>query len=202
MSFFKMLFSKIILLPFVFSIQTAIAQNSISLHDLKNGNHKRDSSPIYELPFRSQKSVLLIQGYHSIFSHRGEYASDFKVSTGAKIYAAREGIVVKTKDDSRIGGIGRKFLSKGNHIIIMHADSTCAAYWHLKHKGVHVNVGDTIQLGQFIGISGNTGYSAFPHLHFEVFTIKEGRKISLPARFKTSKGNIYLKPLRKYRKPK
>jgi murein DD-endopeptidase MepM/ murein hydrolase activator NlpD len=178
------------------------SQNSISISDLKNGHYLRDSSPIYELPFLPKKRVLLIQGYQSIFSHKGEYASDFKVSSGSKIFAAREGIVVKTKADSKIGGLGRKFLAKGNHIIIMHNDSTCAAYWHLKYDGVNVEVGDTIQIGELIGYSGNTGYSAFPHLHFEVFKLNEGRHVSLPARFKTSKGVIYLKPLRKYRRQK
>lgn len=192
------------LITFIFLILylNSYSQNSISIKELKNGRHLSDTSPIYELPFMPKKSVRLIQGYKSIFSHKGEYASDFKVSTGSKIIAAREGIVVRTKDDSKIGGIGRRFLSKGNHIIIMHSDSTCAAYWHLKYKGVNVSVGDTIQLGRLIGFSGNTGYSAFPHLHFEVFKLNDGRKVSLPARFKTSKGVIYLKPLRKYRRPR
>ena len=191
------------LILLVFWSKTAYSQDAVSIGDLKKGNYMSDSSPIYELPFMPKKGVWLVQGYQSIlFSHRGEFASDFKVSTGSKIFAAREGIVVKTKEDSKIGGIGKRFYSKGNHIIIMHDDSTCAAYWHLKYKGVNVAVGDTVQLGQLIGYSGNTGYSAFPHLHFEVFKLNDGRKVSLPARFKTSKGVIYLKPLRKYRRPK
>lgn len=178
------------------------AQDVVDLHQLKSGRFLQDSSPIYELPFLENKRVLLIQGYRTIFSHKNQCASDFKVPSGSKIFAARAGIVLKTKEDSKIGGLGRKFLSKGNHIIIMHDDSTCAAYWHLKYKGVEKNIGDTIQLGDLIGYSGNTGFSAFPHLHFEVFKLNDGRKVSLPARFKTSKGIIYLKPLRKYRKPK
>ncbi len=47
-------------------------------------------------------------------------------------------------------------------------DGSIAYYWHLQKDGVLVNIGDTVQTGQWIGLSGNTGYSAFPHLHFEV----------------------------------
>jgi murein DD-endopeptidase MepM/ murein hydrolase activator NlpD len=195
--------TRILILSFIVILSfNSYSQNSVSIRDLKNGRHLSDSSPIYELPFLPKKSVLLIQGYQSIFSHKNQYASDFKVNTGSKIFAARDGIVVKAKEDSKIGGLGRKFLNKGNHVIIMHSDSTCAAYWHLKYEGVNVEVGDTIQTGELIGYSGNTGYSAFPHLHFEVFKLSDGRQVSLPARFKTSKGVIYLKPLRKYRRPK
>lgn len=58
-------------------------------------------------------------------------------------------------------------ISDGNHISIRHADGSVAYYGHLLN-GTMLNVGDTIRKGQVIGLSGNTGYSAFPHLHFEV----------------------------------
>jgi hypothetical protein len=120
--------TRILILSFIVILSfNSYSQNSVSIRDLKNGRHLSDSSPIYELPFLPKKSVLLIQGYQSIFSHKNQYASDFKVNTGSKIFAARDGIVVKAKEDSKIGGLGRKFLNKGNHVIIMHSDSTCAA---------------------------------------------------------------------------
>jgi len=47
------------------------------------------------------------------------------------------------------------------------AAKPCTGY--LKKDGVLVNVGDTVKQGQHIGYSGNTGYTAFPHLHFQVY---------------------------------
>ena len=81
----------------------------------------------------------------------------------------------------------------GNHIGIRHSDGTTAYYWHLKHNEAFVNIGDTIVKGQVIGLSGNTGFSFFPHLHFEVrYRNESGRLTRLTTLFNTSKGIKYL----------
>ena len=75
-----------------------------------------------------------------------------------------------------------------------------AHYWHLSKDGALVNVGDTIKKGQSIGLSGNTGYSAFPHLHFEVVgNDSKGSHRQLATRFNTNKGIVYLRPTHFYR---
>jgi murein DD-endopeptidase MepM/ murein hydrolase activator NlpD len=43
-----------------------------------------------------------------------------------------------------------------------------ALYAHLAAGGVLVRVGEHVEAGQHIGLSGNTGYSTAPHLHFAV----------------------------------
>ena len=132
-----------------------------STNDLKNGKFKDDSSYIYTLPFEVKKKVFLIQGYESMFSHKGEKALDFKVKNGTKIYAARNGIVTATRENSDKRGLKPENLSDGNYILIQHEDGSVANYWHFQKGSVLVNVGDTVQAGQLIGLSGNTGYSAF-----------------------------------------
>ena len=87
-------------------------------------------------------------------------------------------------------------MSYGNHIIIQHDDGSVAQYWHLEQNGVYVQPGDFVKKGQIIGASGNTGYTAFPHLHFQVIDVN-GREI-LP-RFQTKKGIKYLRPGRWYK---
>ena len=89
-----------------------------STNDLKNGKLKDDSSYVYTLPFQVKKKVLLIQGYESMFSHKGEKALDFKVKNGTKVYAARNGIVTATREDSDKRGLKPENLSDGNYILI------------------------------------------------------------------------------------
>jgi len=180
------------ILFFINSLLSFSQTNEYSIHDLKAGKFKTDNSPVYLLPFEKGKKVFLIQGYESKMSHKGERALDFKVKKGTKICAARE--------DSDKGGLKTENLSDGNYISIQHADGSVAHYWHLKKNGVLVNVGDSIKAGQLIGMSGNTGYSAFPHLHFEVVGYDVNRNYTqLATRFKIKKGNKYLRPAKFYK---
>jgi murein DD-endopeptidase MepM/ murein hydrolase activator NlpD len=62
-----------------------------------------------------------------------------------------------------------------------------------------VSVGDSIQQGQVIGLSGSTGFSAFPHLHFEVTREPRISRNDFPVLFLTQKGAKFLQPLRWYK---
>ena len=188
---------------YLFVIYTLILGNPLSaqlsdgeIMDRKMGRLEADSSYVYALPYKTGKRFLFIQGANSKMSHRNELSFDFKMKKGSLICAAREGVVVSLKEDSDIGGLKDEYLSEGNHVIIRHSDGSIAQYWHLEFNGVLVNVGDTIKKNQLLGLSGNTGYTAFPHLHFQVLD-REGTEI-LP-RFKTKKGIIYLRPGRWYK---
>jgi len=166
------------------------------IYDLKAGRVRGDTSYIYWLPFAPGEKFLLVQAANSHMSHKKELSLDFKMKKGSKICAARDGRVVEIKKDSDKGGLKEEFLSEGNHIIIRHSDGSMAMYWHLEKDGVFVQEGDLVQKGQLIGLSGNTGYTAFPHLHFQIKD-KSGKEI-LP-RFFTRKGVIYLRPAKWYR---
>ncbi len=184
-----------ILLPLV-----VFSQQNYSTRELKDGKFRNDSSYIYTLPFEHKKKVFLVQGYESMFSHKGERALDFKVKNGTRVCAAREGIVTATRKDSDKGGLKPENLTDGNYVVILHADGSSAWYWHFQQEGVLVSSGDTVKTGQLIGLSGNTGYSAFPHLHFEVQGYNSsGEHVQLPTRFYTQQGIIYLRPGKFYR---
>lgn len=160
-----------------------------------------DTNFIYDLPFTYGKKTMVMQGYNGTYSHKGNYALDFRMRKGSQVFAAREGTVHKTVEEFQKGGPKKKYLSKGNHIIIKHNDGTYAAYWHLAYQGALVQAKDTVQKGQLIGLSGNTGYSSWPHLHFDVYYFSNGRQITIPTKFSTTKGIKQLKVFRKYRKP-
>lgn len=56
----------------------------------------------------------------------------------------------------------------GNFIMIKHSNSLYTCYGHL--NSFEVKAGQTVKRGQRIAISGNTGVTTGPHLHFEVRT--------------------------------
>ncbi len=159
-----------------------------------------DTSYIYALPFEKGKSFRVIQGYFSQFTHKERAALDFNMKPGARIAAAREGVVIRLKEDGDKGGAKRKYKPFGNYIVIEHEDGSRAGYWHLQKNGALVNVGDSIKRGQVIGLSGQTGYAAVAHLHFLVWQTGDRKKSNqVLTRFQTSKGPKYLKSWKKYR---
>ena len=152
-----------------------------------------DDNYLYRLPYKSGSSHFVSQGFNGKFTHKGssQYAIDFVMDKGTKIYAARGGIVIKTKSDSNKGGNSKTYMNDANHIIIMHNDGTFAIYSHLMQHGVSVNVGDEIPQGYPIGYSGSTGYSSGPHLHFAVFkAVGFDKTHTLPIRFQSINGVV------------
>ena len=167
---------------------------------LQKGKAKDDSSYVYALPYEEGKAHYMIQGYFSSFTHRERAALDFKMKRGTRICAVRDGVVIRLKEDGDRGGLKKEYRQYGNYVIIQHSDSSRAGYWHLQKDGVLVNVGDTVKKGQVIALSGKTGYSSTPHLHFMVWSSGVNRQWQqVPTRFQTSKGIKYLRPMRKYR---
>jgi len=205
---FKLLFLQMTrLLNFFLLSLLACLCGCVSLKDpyklhvkkLQKGKITEDSSYVYQLPFEKDKSCLVIQGYFSAYSHKNRAAIDFKMKRGTKICAARDGVVIRIKEDGDKGGWNRKYRPFGNNIVIQHDDGSRSGYWHLQKNGALVNVGDTVVAGQVIGLSGKTGYTALPHLHFMVWTTYNGQWQQVPTRFRTSKGAKYLRPMRRYR---
>ncbi|WP_329209807.1 M23 family metallopeptidase [Streptomyces sp. NBC_00683] len=92
--------------------------------------------------------------------HSGQ---DFAVPIGTKVEAAHSGRVVKAGPNG--GGDGPAY---GNAIVIKHSNGKYSQYAHLSK--IEVNIGDRVKTGEKIALSGNTGNSSGPHLHFEIRT--------------------------------
>jgi hypothetical protein len=124
----------------------------------------------YLLPWQPGDYYELIQGNNSVADHQGveAYAFDFPMATGTLILAARGGTVSMLKDDSNAGGFNIVYSSDANYVVIDHGDGTQAFYLHLMYRGALVHVGEQVAQGQPIALSGDTGWTSGPHLHFVV----------------------------------
>lgn len=189
---------------FCFLTGCAVSNNPLrkEIKLLQKGKIKDDTSFVYALPFENGSTHLLVQGYFGKYSHKERAALDFKMKKGTKVLAARDGVVTRVKEDGERGGTKKEFRADGNNIIIQHFDNSRSGYWHLQKNGALVNVGDTVRKGQVIALSGNTGYTAFPHLHFIVWkNNNRGQWQQVATRFETSKGIKYLRAWRWFRNP-
>ncbi|UCD53017.1 MAG: M23 family metallopeptidase [Phycisphaerales bacterium] len=152
-----------------------------------------DDKVLYRLPFAAGRSYRVAQGYNGKRTHEGRdrYAVDFAMRKGTSVCVARAGVVVDLEESSKTGGSDKKFRRRSNYVCIAHDDGTVAEYHHLHYDGVLVEVGQRVEAGQRIAISGNTGYSTGPHLHFGVYSAVSGRRSqSHPVTFTTAEGIV------------
>jgi murein DD-endopeptidase MepM/ murein hydrolase activator NlpD len=110
--------------------------------------------------------------------HSGQ---DFAVPQGTEVVAAHGGTVVKAGGNG--AGDGPAY---GNAIVIKHGNGTYSQYAHLSR--IDVKVGQIVATGQHIALSGNTGNSSGPHLHFEIRTTPNYGSAVDPVAFLHSKG--------------
>jgi murein DD-endopeptidase MepM/ murein hydrolase activator NlpD len=135
----------------------------------------------YPFPWRGGP-FRLTQGANGQYSHFGpknRYALDIAMPEGTPIIAARGGVVVKTENAQT----GRGNDPSGNFVRILHDDGTMGVYLHLKQGSVCVREGQRVVVGTALALSGNTGNSSGPHLHFVVQRNTGLGLVSIPYQF-------------------
>ena len=96
---------------------------------------------------------------------------------GTTLIASRGGVVVGIEENFSDGtGVP----GEENFVAILHDDGTTGRYIHVATLGVLVQLQDTVSQGDAIAMSGNSGNSTGPHLHFDVVG-DQGGALCLPA---------------------
>lgn len=91
---------------------------------------------------------------------------DFAAPTGTPIYAAHDGVIVKTYDNAtNCYGSCNSTQAVGIGFRIDNQDGTISMYMHMS-KRENLSRGTSVKAGQLLGYVGNTGSSTGPHLHY------------------------------------
>ncbi|RZA21413.1 MAG: M23 family metallopeptidase [Lysobacteraceae bacterium] len=159
----------------------------LSLAWVPGSSNARPRDIDYQSPLQ-QVDTRIDQGFEGTFSHADEenrYALDFAANVGTPVLAARTGTVMQVESRFHASGLAfGAYAGRANIIRILHDDGTMALYAHLAADGVLVRQGQRVQAGERIGLSGNTGYSTAPHLHFAVQVNRGMRLVSIPFRMR------------------
>jgi murein DD-endopeptidase MepM/ murein hydrolase activator NlpD len=159
------------------------------LGDLTDTEYDEDF--VYDLPFEPNKSFKIGQGYNGNISHQIKFAIDFDMPVGTKILACRDGFVVQVVEKNLKRCNESKCAEYNNLVKILHDDGTIMQYLHFKQNGVKVRKGQKIEKGDYIGLSGNVGWSTAPHLHIDLYlTDKNNKYKTLRTQFKINKDEI------------
>ncbi|MCC7291313.1 MAG: M23 family metallopeptidase [Phycisphaerales bacterium] len=119
-------------------------------------------------PFPAAVSAVVLQGPFGPYTHGDEYAWDFRMPVGTSVLAARSGVVVDLREDQPSHDPDDPVAEgPANFVMLDHGDGLLTRYVHLDEMGVLAEIGDSVVLGQVIALSGNSGLSFEPHLHFE-----------------------------------
>ena len=156
-----------------------------------NARFPAQATSPYILPYRAGKTYELWVDHcppPPFTNHQNWFAWDFRMAMGDTILAARAGTVTAVvehyPDGTRVSG-------EENLIYIRHVDGTNGFYVHFMQNGVLVNVGDVVAQGEPVGLAGDSGGSAGPHLHFVVFRVGGfTRQYSMPVSFANASGPL------------
>jgi len=139
-------------------LETSYSELDDALHQVGS---KRNNIPSIQ-PVTNHELTLLTAAYGTLMhpfyrtlqSHQGV---DYAIPEGTRIFATADGIVKEIKGKNSTSGIT---------VVIDHRNGYTTSYSHL--QSVKVKRGRRVQRGDIIALSGNSGLSLAPHLHYEV----------------------------------
>lgn len=137
--------------------QEMLTTSIVNKNDTKNVNNFVLKKPV--------KGGITTSGFGDTISRTASHnGHDWAVNTGTKVRAAAEGVVELAYFSD----------SYGYNILINHNNGFKTRYAHLSE--VEVSKGEKVEQSQVIALSGSTGFSTGPHLHFEV--VKDGKRVN------------------------
>lgn len=141
--------------------------------------------PVFDLPLHpllSDTPLLCTQAAGGGFTHFAHpstyYAIDFRCPVGTPVVSVLPGTVVEVRVcDLHVTGARVTHLFSWNSILIRREEDSpgeedkrdvYVEYVHIHHEGIRVKVGDRVERGDVLCLSGDAGFCPEPHLHLQV----------------------------------
>ncbi len=144
-------------------LERQVTLQGTSYRELTRFAERRDTR-LRELPAIRPTEGPIVSGYgmrhHPILKVRKMHAgTDFLVRTGTPVVTTGDGVIRRAEYSP----------TYGNYVDVLHETAGYATrYAHLSEIADGIRRGVTVKRGQELGLSGNTGRSTGPHLHYEV----------------------------------
>ncbi|MBN8530782.1 MAG: M23 family metallopeptidase [Alphaproteobacteria bacterium] len=125
-------------------------------------------------------SKMMVDYTCSRMTYDGHKGTDIRIANlarmreGVKVLAAAEGVVRGVRDgveDVYFGDADKKTVQNrecGNGVVLRHPGGIETQYCHLRKGSIAVKQGEEVKTGQVLGLIGLSGFTEFPHVHFEV----------------------------------
>ena len=94
---------------------------------------------------------------------------------GKEIFAPCDGIIVLVVDgvkENKPGELNPIYVP-GNSVILKTMNNEYLLFAHFKHHSIKVKEGEKVKQERVLGLSGNTGNSSEPHLHFHIQNVED-----------------------------
>lgn len=119
-----------------------------------------------------------------VFPHsrypEARYAKDYGVRVGTPVCAVLPGVVWLVVDTHSSHGFEEKFAKFANFVCLEHATGVYSEYIHLGFRSARVRKGDVVSVGDVIGVTGWSGLMNTPHLHLNLFRMRDQTPESVP----------------------
>ena len=126
---------------------------------------KKDFVDIRKAPFHKKNANMA-------------HCLDFALKEGTPIQSIASGKILATESIYRKIYRDPQFAARTNYVEVLHQDGTIGLYVHLAWRSIKVSRGQKVKRGQIIGLSGQTGYATYPHLHLGLYD-KTGKNIPI-----------------------
>jgi murein DD-endopeptidase MepM/ murein hydrolase activator NlpD len=130
--------------------------------------------------------ILVTSQYGSRWG-KFHYGIDFRAAVGTSVTAMAQGVVEGTGDTD----IACKGASFGKWVFIRYNNGLSSTYGHL--SVISAKVGQKVNAGDVVAMSGNTGSSTGPHLHVAVYASTGVKVDTVPS--KSCNGKIFTQPI-------
>jgi hypothetical protein len=159
------------------AVSVASFENTLHLFAKGVIDHKHYTQSLYvcPLPFDDDGQWSGGLNWDDPFgSHHGlgqPFSYDFSHPEGGNIRAVRDGQVVFVENNPKNTSEDSSAPGYGTAIALRHNDGSTSIYLHLKFNSTRVKCQQKVVRGEVIALSGNTGQSSSPHLHFGLGSI-------------------------------